>query len=147
MIEKITLYFSIFISSTVKFIAGPTIGVAAGVSVTETAIFTAAGMMFTVTLFTFFGPQMRSLMARFRKKKKRLFTRRTRRFVFIWQKYGIPGTAFLTPLILTPVGGAILVNAFKGPRSRIFLFMTVSAVFWGFTLTLALKYLKDLIIP
>lgn len=145
MIEKLALYFSIFISSTVKFIAGPTIGVAAGLSVVETATLTALGMMLTVVLFTLFGPQMRSFIARFRKKKRKLFTKRNRRFVRIWQKYGIPGTAILTPLILTPVGGAILANAFKGPKNKIFLYMTLSAVFWGFTLTWSLKYLRDLL--
>ena len=103
-------YFSIFISSTVKFIAGPIIGMASNLGIVETALLTALGMMLTVTLFTFFGPQMRSFLSKFRKRDRKIFSRGSRRFVRIWQNYGIPGAAFLTPLILTPIGGAILVN-------------------------------------
>jgi len=145
MLEKIALYFSIFITSAVKFIAGPTIGVASNLTVFETTLFTALGMMLTITLFTLFGRQMRSLLSKFSNKKKRIFSKRSRRFVIIWRKYGIQGTAFLTPLILTPIGGAILANAFRSRHSKIFSFMTISAVFWGFALTLLLKYAKELI--
>jgi len=145
MIEKIALYFSIFVSSAVKFIAGPTIGMASDLTVVETALLTALGMMLTVTLFTFFGDQMRRFLSMLSKKKKKSFSKRNRRFVTIWQKYGIPGTAFLTPLILTPIGGAILANAFKSPPLKIFISMGVSALFWGFALTLSVKYLKDFI--
>ena len=146
MLEKIALYFSIFITSAVKFIAGPTIGAASDLSILETALFTALGMMLTVTLFTLFGPEMRRLLARFSKKDKKIFTKRSRRFVAIWQKYGIPGTAFLTPLLLTPIGGAILANAFKSPKSKIFSYMTISALLWGIILTAIVKYAKDFLL-
>lgn len=143
MVEKIALYFSIFISSAVKFIAGPTIGAVSNLSILETTLFTALGMMLTVTLFTLFGPQMRTLISRFSNKKKKVFSKRSRRFVTIWIKYGIAGTAFLTPLILTPIGGAILANAFKSSRSKIFSYMAISAVFWGIVLATVVKYAKD----
>ena len=146
MLEKIGLYFSIIATSAIKFIAGPTIGAASDLNILETALFTAIGMMLTVILFTFFGPQMRKLIARFSKKDKKIFSRKSRRFVIIWQKYGIPGTAFLTPLILTPIGGAILANAFKSPKSKIFSYMTISAFFWGIILSAMVKYAKDFIL-
>ena len=146
MLEKIALYFSIYITSAVKFIAGPTIGIAAGVDVVSTVVLTVLGMMTTVFLFTVFGPQMRKLLRYLGLRRKRVFSRRSRRFVRIWQKYGIPGTAFLPPLILTPVGGAIIINSFKSPPTKIYLYMGVSAVFWGVVLTNTLKYLKDILI-
>ncbi len=145
MIEKIALYFSIFITSAVKFIAGPAIGAASDLSIIETALLTALGMMLTVTLFTLFGPQMRSLIARFSKKKKKTFSKRSRRFVMIWIKYGIAGTAFLTPLILTPIGGAILANTFKYPKSKIFSYMAISAFFWGIVLAAIAKNARDVV--
>ena len=146
MFEKISIYFSIFISSAVKFIAGPAIGMAADLAVFETAFFTTLGMMSTVVLFTFFGKQTRLLLSRFRRKKRKVFSRRSRRFVYIWKHYGILGTAFLTPLFLTPIGGAIIANAFKSPKQKLLTYMFLSALFWAVVLSWGTKYLKDIVI-
>ncbi|MEQ9425428.1 MAG: hypothetical protein RJQ09_13480 [Cyclobacteriaceae bacterium] len=143
MIEKLSIYFSIFISSAVKFIAGPLIGAAANLTILETAVFTTLGMMLSVVLFTFLGPQMRFLISRFKKKTTRKFSKRSRRFVYIWSNYGIIGTAFLTPLILTPIGGAIVVNSFKAPPKKILSSMLISGIIWAVILSAATKYLKD----
>ena len=64
-------------------------------------------------------------------KKRRLFTKRNRRFVIIWKKFGLFGVTFLTPIIFTPIGGAILVSYLGGKRRTILYYMLVSAVFWS----------------
>jgi len=146
MLEKISIYFSIFISSAVKFIAGPTIGMATDLTIGETALFTALGMMFSVIGLTFFGRYVRLLLSLFWSKKRRILSKRNRRLVFIWQRYGIQGTAFLTPLFLTPIGGAILANSFKSPRIKILKYMSISAALWAIVLSWGVKNLKEFLI-
>ncbi|MDA0195238.1 MAG: hypothetical protein O2887_10860 [Bacteroidetes bacterium] len=146
MLERISIYFSIFISSAVKFIAGPTIGMATDLTVGETALFTALGMMFSVIGLTFFGRYIRFLFALIWSKKRRVFSKRNRRLVYIWQQYGIQGTAFLTPLFLTPIGGAILANSFKSPRMKILKYMGISAVLWAVALSWGVKHLREFLI-
>lgn len=141
-------YLIVYILSAVKIIFGPTLGMTYGFSVVETAILTLAGMMTTVYLFTYFGTEIKNLTDRVfkRKKKQKLFTTRTRRFVKIWRKYGVPGVAFFTPLLLSPPGGAILANAFGGKPKEIIKWMWVFGGIWSVILTLIVKYARWLLV-
>ncbi len=138
-------YLLVFALSSVKIIFGPTLGLAYGFSVAETIMISVLGMMTTVYLLTYFGEYIRIIFRKlsFRKKKKKVFTPKKRRFVRIWRQYGVPGIAFLTPILLSPPGGAILANAFKGKRKEIIKWMWVFSIFWSVILTLAVKYAGD----
>jgi hypothetical protein len=131
---------SVYLLSTLKFIFGPTVGIASGIPVVFTALLTAAGMMTTVYLFTYFSGFMKRFTDRFKKKDRKRFTPKSRRFVTLWKKYGIRGIAFLTPVILMPAGGAILANVLGGKKQEIIKWMWVSAIFWGFTISFILRY-------
>ncbi|AHM60415.1 hypothetical protein D770_10790 [Flammeovirgaceae bacterium 311] len=128
-------YLTVYLSSMVKFIAGPLAGVATGLSFWESALFSILGMMTTVLLLTLLGPGIRLWVHKIIGRKRKLFTPNTRRFVKIWKRWGIFGVSFLTPLIFSPIGGALLVNTFSGDRQKIILSMLVSAVFWGLVLS------------
>ncbi|GAB3247287.1 hypothetical protein GCM10027347_02790 [Larkinella harenae] len=128
-----------------KFIGGPVTGVALGLSWVETWLATAAGMMASVILVTYAGVALRALINRFRRSKPRLFSPRTRLAVRIWKRAGIAGIAFLTPLLLTPIGGTILAVSFKVSRPLIFSYMLISALFWGIIFTLAVYQIPQLI--
>ena len=132
-------YFSVYFLSGLKFIFGPTIGVANDLPVVAIIALTALGMMTTVYLFTFFGNEIRGFVMRFRKKPK-VFTSRNRRFVKIWKRFGLKGACFLTPLVLTPPGGALLVNLLGGNRAEILKWMWVSALLWSTIITLIVKH-------
>lgn len=138
LIELLTAYGSVAVTSMFKFLFGPLFGVKFGLSYPETAILTGSGMMLSVFIFTFFGRQARSFILR--KRKKRVFTSRNRKIVRIWRKYGIFGIAFLTPVFLSPVIGTLIAVSFGEKRHRIFVFMAFSAYFWAFAQT-ALAYL------
>jgi hypothetical protein len=131
---------TIYLLSALKFIFGPTVGIASGIPVVFTALLTAAGMMTTVYLFTYFSEFMKRFTDRFKKKDRKRFSPKSRRFVTFWKKYGIRGIAFLTPVILMPAGGAILANVLGGKKEEIIKWMWVSAIFWGFVISLAVKY-------
>lgn len=56
--------------------------------------------------------------------------------VRIWQRAGMAGIAFLTPILLTPIGGSALAVSFNVGRVKLIGFMLVSAVFWAIIQTL-----------
>lgn len=125
-------YLSVYLLSMLKFIAGPTMGPALGFTWIETVVVTILGMMTSVIIFTFFGKQIRAwYLNREGAKKPKLFTRRNRRFVSVWKKYGIAGVALLTPLIFTPIGGALLVSSLGGGVRKTLLYMLISAIVWS----------------
>ncbi|MEQ8546867.1 MAG: hypothetical protein RIC03_03100 [Cyclobacteriaceae bacterium] len=134
-------YLTIYAISTFKFILGPALGMSYGFGVLETALLTLAGMMTTVYVFSYFGLGIRKLTSRlFKRKRKKVFTPRNRRFVRLWQLYGVRGIAFFTPILLSPPIGAILANAFGGKKEDIIKWMWIFGTFFSFVMTLILKY-------
>lgn len=146
MTEEILKYFLVYISSTIKFILGPSIGIASGFNVFITGTLTTLGMMTSVYVFSFFGDKIHAFrMKILGQKERKLFTKKSRRFVTIWNKYGVPGIAVLTPIILTPIGGTILVNAVGAKKEDIFKYMWMSCIFWSYTITWAIKFASQYI--
>lgn len=133
-------YFTVYALSGLKFIFGPTLGLAYELPLIVTILLTSLGMMTTVYLFTYFGHPIRRFAARFARGNKKIFTKRNRRFVKIWNKYGLIGASLLTPLLLTPPGGALLVNIFGSHKRTIIKWMWISAIGWSTIITLFLKY-------
>ena len=136
-------YFTVYFLSGLKFIFGPTLGVAYKLPLIVIILLTTLGMMSTVYLFTFFGSDIRKFALRFRKNPK-TFTRRNRRFVKIWKKFGIEGICLLTPLILTPPGGALLANLLGNNSRKLLKWMWISAFGWSAILSIIMKYAYSL---
>jgi uncharacterized membrane protein len=120
-----------------KFIAGPALGAAYGFSFIEKFLITVLGMMTSVIVVSFLGKKLRAWTQRkFRKKtKKKRFTKRNRRIVYLWRHYGEFGVSFFTPLIFSPVIGTLLVMVLGGKRKKVIFYMFISAVFWALTIT------------
>ena len=146
MLSLLLKYLSVYVLSMVKFVAGPVTGLATGLSYLETVMFTALGMMTTVLLFTLIGKPLRNFLKRTIWKNKKRFTKRNRQFVYIWKKWGIFGVSFLTPIIFSPIGGALLANLFGGPKKQIITYMLASSFFWGFIISGMFYLFGDLII-
>ncbi len=136
---------SIIIASTIKFIGGPLTGAALGVPWVQTALGTALGMMLSVVVVTFAGSAIQAVIDRYRSRKPRRFTTRTRRAVRVWKRFGMAGIAFLTPLILTPIGGTAIAISFRVGRLRLLSYMLVSAAFWAVLQTLLLYQVPGLL--
>ncbi|QKZ11886.1 hypothetical protein [Spirosoma sp. KUDC1026] len=134
-------YVSVILASTLKFLGGPLTGLALGLYWLETALCSTLGMMISVVLVTYAGAALRALVARFRPQKPKLFTKRTRLAVRIWKRFGMAGIAFLTPLILTPIGGTALAVSFGVQRARLLLYMLLSGLGWAVVQTLVLYQL------
>lgn len=136
-------YLTVYLLSGLKFIFGPALGVIAyDLPIFLVIILTACGMMTTVYLLTFFGDSMRAFLSRFRRRKRRTFSKTNRWFVKIWRRFGLKGVCFLTPLILTPPGGGLLINIVSGEKTEIIKWMWVSALFWSTVLCFLAKYVS-----
>ncbi len=130
-------YGTVFIGSMFKFIFGPLAGTAAGLATWETCLLTFGGMMTSVVIFSLVGSEARTAwVQRLRRRRQaKAFSRRNRRLVFIWRRFGLRGVAFLTPLIFSPILGTVLAVSFGEPPRRIVPAMLVSAMFWSVALT------------
>lgn len=144
MIERLLNYGAVYVGSMFKFIIGPVAGTASELSIIETSVLTALGMMTTVLLVSLLKDDFRRKLVWKFKRDKRLFTRKNRQLVRIWSRYGLKGVAFITPIFLMPIGGAIIAMSFGGKRARILKYMAISAVFWSFVTTFAVHYLGSL---
>ena len=137
-------YVSVILASAVKFVGGPLSGLAVGLTWPEAVICTTLGMMLSVVVVTYAGAALQALLTRYRSQKPRLFTSRTRLAVRIWKRSGMAGIAFLTPLLLTPIGGTALAVSFRVNRGQLFFHMLVSAVGWAIVQTLLVYQLPKL---
>ena len=147
MWEEILKSIPVFLSSTLKFILGPTLGYGAKLHPLTTIIVTIGGMMASVVAFTYFGEWLRTkVLHRFFRNRKK-FTPRNRKFVRLWKKYGLTGVAVLTPLILTPIGGTILAVSSGSPKEKIIFFMLISAVVWAVFFTVTIYFFGHQVLP
>ena len=129
---------SVFLLSTVKFLGGPLAGASMGLNFWATLGLTVAGMMTSVFVFSGVG----RVWVRHRQKQRRLrrepiFTKRSRNIIKVFSKFGMGGIAFLTPVLLSPIGGTVIATLLGVPRQRIMLHMLWSALLWGTALTYA----------
>lgn len=134
MLETILKYISVYLLSMFKFVLGPVTGTASQLSVIETAIFSILGMMTTVLIIMLIGSKTRVWLKNKLGLDKK-FSASSHRLRNIWEKYGVLGIAFLTPLLFTPVGGSIIAMMVEGSRRKIVKYMLVSAIFWGLTIS------------
>ena len=137
-------YFTVILATAIKFFNGPIAGLFLDLSWIETALCSIIGMMTTVILVCLIGLEVRILMAKYRKKKPKLFSKRSRFAVKIWHRLGIWGIACFTPLLFTPIGGTLLALSFKVAIPKIIFSMLVFAVFWGIILTFAIFQISEL---
>ena len=138
-------YLTVFLLSMVKFLGGPLTGVALGLPFGLTLGLTVAGMMTSVTLFSVIGAgASRWYARRARLRGKPVFSRQSRRTVRVFQRFGITGIAFLTPVIFSPIIGTVLATALGVPRATILLHMLWSSLLWGVVFTLVLSQFSGL---
>ena len=151
LVTDIFQYFTVYILSTVKFIFGPALGVTYGLGIPETVFLNVLGMVTPAYLVQLFGDKIRIYYKKwFIKKDRKIFTKRNRTFVKVWKKYGLAGVAFLVPLILMPIPGAIIANTFSKntwPYIKwLWIFGAIFSTFMSFFLRFGKDLLSDFIV-
>jgi hypothetical protein len=143
--ERIFKYCTVFLVSMFKFVIGPTTGIFSGLTIVESALLTTLGMMTSVFLFSFGGTAVRDWWFTTFRHDRKLFSPRNRKVVKFWIRYGIKGLALLTPIVFSPIVGTLLAISFGEEKSRIFRFMLISSLFWGFVLSGSIWLIHKLI--
>ena len=138
-------YLTVIAGSMFKFLFGPLFSLAYKLSFLESCILTIIGMMLSAIILSLLGEQIKKHIFNKYFKPKRLFTKRRRRTVRIWRKYGLAGVAFLTPVIFMPVGGPLIATYYGETWRRIVPYMFISAVFWSPITTGWVYFLKDVL--
>ena len=146
MLHPAFKYASVFLLSTVKFLGGPLAGTSMGLHFWPTLGLTVAGMMTSVFIFSGIGRVwMQHRQKQRRLRREPIFTKRSRNIIKVFRKFGMGGIAFLTPILLSPIGGTVIATLLGVPRHRILLHMLWSALFWGVALTFASIHFGHLI--
>ncbi len=146
MWEEILRALPVYLMSMLKFIFGPVLGKAAGLNLFTTMIVTAGGMMTAVFAFTYFGKFIREkILNRFFPEKTNE-PKQNKKIVVVLKKYGLAGIAFLTPVILTPIGGTLLAVGLGNRRDKIIVYMLISGSIWSVLLTLAVYFGYDAVV-
>jgi len=73
--------------------------------------------------------------------------KRKQRAKRIWDKYGLPGLAFIGPFFVGSHVTALMAMAFGGTRQRVLFWMTASLLIWTLILGLAFYYGVDFFRP
>ncbi|AWW30312.1 hypothetical protein DN752_09350 [Echinicola strongylocentroti] len=144
MLEYILQFLAIYAICLFKFIGGPLLGNAADYSIFEIVLVTVSGMMTSVVVFTFLGEWIKTNWTIKIRKNKRKFTPKTRKIIQVWQKFGAAGVAAITPLVLTPIGGTILLTSFGVKRRKIFTYMLLSSICWAFVLGMSINQIMKI---
>lgn len=147
MLEEILRAIPVYFSCMFKFILGPIGGYASGLNLITTMLTTVSGMMTVVVAFTYFGNWIREKVLHRLMKKQDPDSARNRKFATIWKKYGLPGVALLTPIILTPIGGTLLAVSSGSPKERIIFYMLISASFWSVIFSIAIYFFGNEVLP
>lgn len=132
-VEVLAKYVVVVLFSMAKLVLGPITALGLGLNPAESAALSALGMTFTAFLISYFGEKVRGPL---KARLERAFPGRFGgpphpRVRAIFDRYGLAGIAFLTPLLLSPPGGAIAAVAFGIERPRIVYAMSLSAIGWS----------------
>lgn len=139
-------FITVFLLSMLKCILGPMAGLGLKLPLYIAIIANFSGMLSSVIIFSFAGDYLKqNVLDRFFPSKN-LFSKKNRRIVVIWKKYGLLGVAFLTPILLMPIGGTLIAASFGEKPLRIISFMFFSMLFWSITLTYFVYEIKQMFI-
>lgn len=144
MHEAFLTFVGIYLLTMLKFVAGPLLGAAAGYSPWQIIGVSVMGMMSSVTLFTFLGIQIKKWIHLTFGKRKKLFTPKNREIIKIWNSYGELGIAFLTPILLTPIGGTLILVSFGSAKRKIISYMLMSSLAWAIFFSFSIQWLVSI---
>jgi uncharacterized membrane protein len=109
------------------------LGFTLGLSAVVTCVLSAVGSILSAGIVIYLGGSLRAWLIKRMEKKSSKQSRMSR----IWDKYGVIGLGFLSPLLTgAPLGAAIGVSLGAKP-GKLMLWMTIGIVVWSIILTAA----------
>lgn len=144
------------LSSSVKFaMTFPLVVLQFRFSFAETILWTNVGGLMGIWFFAYLSDKLINWWQKtFRSRKKArvqvgktkaIFTKRNRRIIRIKQKYGLPGIAMITPILLSiPVGTFLMVRYYNRSRLK-FVSLVASNLIWSVIYTLFYTFWEGLL--
>ena len=125
---------SILLLSSTKYLIGI---VLAASSIDEGSavlnyLFNIAGGLIGIVFFIYFGSFLKTLLSRFRWfRRVRKFSWKNRTIVRVRKAFGVPGIAFITPVVLSIPLGVFVALTLTSNKRKILLWTTAACVFWS----------------
>lgn len=108
------------------------IGVAAGLSSIPVTLISCLGNLLTIWLLIVLIDRIKQWMQKRKEKQgKESSGKRQQRAAKIWQRYGLPGLALISPILIGSHLGAILAMGFGAGKKQVTIWMTASIVVWA----------------
>lgn len=112
----------------------------------ESCILTILGGTATAVIIMLGGEKVKKMLnGKPSKKKKKVFSKKNRMIVKVWKKNGVMGIAFLTPILLSPIGGPLIASVLGAPPWKTIRYIFISGLFWGPVTTAAVYGLFDFV--
>jgi len=130
---------SVFLTSAVKFFAGPILAKSFGFSYIQSILLSSIGGISGVLLFFKLGSKLVLFFPNYFKsntKKKKIFTKKNKFYVLLIRDYGVFGIALLSPILISiPIGSFLAARFFDANSVMVRVILCMSVVFWSVTLS------------
>ena len=114
------------------------IGVAAGLSALPVTVIAFSGNILTIWLVILMMERVKAWLQKHNDKKGNVASeKRGKRASDIWKRYGLPGLAIVSPILVGSHLGVILAMSFGGKRKQITFWMTFSVLAWAVVIGIA----------
>jgi len=130
---------SVFLTSAVKFFAGPLLAKSFGFGYLQTIFITSLGGIVGVLVFFNLGARIVHFFPNFFKpikKNRKIFTKKNKFFVMLIRNYGLFGIAMFSPIIISiPVGSFLAARFFESNKKASIAIMSMSVVLWSVSIS------------
>ena len=126
---------TIIVMSLAKFTFVPFVAMGFGFSWGEIFSYTSIGGIIGLVFFVNFSQILMRVWKRAFPSNKKFSTKKARKYLIRWKKYGLLGVSFLSPILITIPVGTFLAIRFGTPQRKIYLAMIGSIIFWSATLS------------
>lgn len=136
-------YFIIFLLAAIPFLeiaAIIPIAIIGGVPAIPTITIALLGNLLTVLLLIVFLDKIREWRRKRKKKEDSGESKKQKRARNIWDKYGLPGLAFIGPFFVGSHLSALLAITFGGSKKKTLVLMTASLIMWALLIGVAAHY-------
>lgn len=138
ILEFLWAYALVFLLAAVpmlEVVAIIPMGIIAGLATVPVAVFAILGNLVTVILVILLIDQIKAWRNRRKKSngevEEEKESKRSERAKKLWDKYGLPGLAFIGPFFVGSHISAFMSVVLGGSRKKVILWMGASLVFWG----------------
>lgn len=147
--ERLIAYGTVVGLSMMKLVLGPIAARGFGLNPLESVVCSALGMIATALVIGTVGDRVRAFVASMRGDDPAAPDAGRRvppRVRAAFERYGVIGIAVLTPLLLSPPGGALAAVALGVPRTRMMFAMSVAAFIGATVYTVAIYAFGEVLV-